>query len=330
MWWFTWRQIRAQTYVTGTLLVAAAAALAVTGVRLAHLWTDSGASACTTSCAGALRQFQDLLGGTNLNGWYDTSTIALYVTPILIGIFWGGPLVARELEAGTHRLAWNQSVTRSRWLTTKLLLGGGLALTAVAVLTVGITVWAQHLDRDSRIEPLLFGARGIVPAGHVLFAFALGVTAGALVRRTVPAMAITLGGYVVVLVTMALLIRSHLAPVRHAFLPLDLNRLTSMRIDINGPINLVGEPDIPGWVLTNETVTPAGAVFNGPADPAHCGQGLSEHSCTDWIASLHLRQSVTYQPMSHFWPLQLIEAAIYVVLAAALIGVCARRVRRLT
>ena len=39
--------------------------------------------------------------------------------------FWGAPLVTRELEAGTHRLVWNQSVTRTRWLATKLGLIGG-------------------------------------------------------------------------------------------------------------------------------------------------------------------------------------------------------------
>ena len=42
------------------------------------------------------------------------------VVPAVVGAFWGAPLVARELEAGTHRLAWNQAVTRTRWLTTKL------------------------------------------------------------------------------------------------------------------------------------------------------------------------------------------------------------------
>jgi len=40
-------------------------------------------------------------------------------TPALLGIFWGAPLIARELETGTCRLAWNQSVTRTRWLTVK-------------------------------------------------------------------------------------------------------------------------------------------------------------------------------------------------------------------
>ena len=40
--------------------------------------------------------------------------------PALIGAFWGAPLITREFEAGTFRLAWNQSVTRARWLAIKL------------------------------------------------------------------------------------------------------------------------------------------------------------------------------------------------------------------
>jgi len=33
--------------------------------------------------------------------------------PLLIGMFWGAPLISREFEAGTFRLAWTQGVTRS-------------------------------------------------------------------------------------------------------------------------------------------------------------------------------------------------------------------------
>ena len=51
------------------------------------------------------------------------------VAPALIGIFWGAPLVTRELEAGTFRLAWNQSVTRARWMAVKL---GLIGLAAMA------------------------------------------------------------------------------------------------------------------------------------------------------------------------------------------------------
>jgi len=46
--------------------------------------------------------------------------LVVLVVPALIGVFWGAPLIARELETGTFRLAWTQSVTRTRWLAVKL------------------------------------------------------------------------------------------------------------------------------------------------------------------------------------------------------------------
>ena len=55
---------------------------------------------------------------------YFLSVLVILVAPAIIGIFWGAPLIARELEAGTFRLTWNQSITRTRWLTVKLALIG--------------------------------------------------------------------------------------------------------------------------------------------------------------------------------------------------------------
>jgi hypothetical protein len=80
------------------------------------------------------------------------------------------------------------------------------------------------------------------------------------------------------------------------------------------------------WVLSNQTVTPAGAVFTGPATSA-CLSG-SPRACTAWLASKNLRQLVTFQPASRFWALQWYEAAIFILLAAALAGVCAWRISR--
>ena len=47
-----------------------------------------------------------------------------YVVPAVIGIFWGAPMIAREIEAGTYRLVWTQSITRTRWLVSKLGVAG--------------------------------------------------------------------------------------------------------------------------------------------------------------------------------------------------------------
>ena len=136
--------------------------------------------------------------------------LAVLLTPAIIGLFWGAPLITRELETGTFRLAWNQSVTRTRWMAVKLGLIGLAAMAATGLFSLMITWWADPIDRVTtsgwragydvvhRLAPLVFDARGITPIGYAAFAFALGITAGVLIRRTLPAMAATLAAFAAV------------------------------------------------------------------------------------------------------------------------------------
>ncbi len=128
----------------------------------------------------------------------DAAGMAVLVVPGLIGVFWGAPLVAPELAAGTYRPAWTQGVTRSRWLAVKLGLIGLASVGAAGLLTLVVTWWASPVDRldalaaaaylpdVSRFQPLLFSERGVVPLGYAAFAFALGATAGALLPLLFP------------------------------------------------------------------------------------------------------------------------------------------------
>jgi hypothetical protein len=333
MTWLTWRQFRSQTWVTVVGLMAVGVALLAAAKAVADLYTASGAAACRTGCDPVIQNFlaQAESGWTGLI--YSGGIFLLYVLPGLIGAFWGAPLVARELEAGTHRLAWNQSVTRTRWLLTKLGLVGGATVATMGLLSLAITWFSSRLDEgtENMIKPELFGARDLVPIAYGLFAFAVGVTAGILIRRTVPAMAVTLAVYAAVAVAMPLWIRKHLLPLSHATPPLDVNNIHGLMI--GGPdrqLTVLGDVDVKGWLISNQTVTPTGAVFTGPADPQYCGESVGPRTCMNWIGSLNLRQDVTYQPASHFWPLQWIEAGILVAAAALLIGLCLRLTRRLT
>ena len=42
----------------------------------------------------------------------------------------------------------------------------------------------------------------------------------------------------------------------------------------------------------------------------------------NWVGTLGLRQDMTYQPASHFWPLQFAETGIFVAVAVLLAGFC--------
>jgi ABC-type transport system involved in multi-copper enzyme maturation permease subunit len=331
MTWLTWRQFRSQTWVAVGAIVVVGSALVIFAQVLAQMYVDSGATTCHDACEGAIRNFltQARSGATGLI--YNAAIILVYVAPALIGAFWGAPLVARELEAGTHRLAWNQSVTRTRWLATKLAIVGLAGMATMGLLTLGVIWYSHHIDQGTseQVTPLLFGARGIVPIAYGAFAFAVGVTAGVLIRRTVPAMAVTLVVYLGAAVVMPLWVRGHLLPASNRTTPLDTSTIIGLEITNGRKLTVLGSTDMPGWVLSNQTITPAGDPFTGPPDPQYCGPDAGPRECMHWIGTLGLRQSITYQPGSHFWPLQFIEAGIFLAVAAALLLFCLQWTRRL-
>jgi len=323
--WLTWRQFRAQSLIAAATAVVAVVLLAITGRAFATMWTDSGAGSCPASGdCGALHTFVSQAQ----HGWtmtaYVLGTALVYLVPPLVGLFWGAPLVARELETGTQRLIWNQSITRVRWLGTKLAVVGVAAMAFAGLLSLAVT-WASHrLDVTgfNRLEPVLFGARGIVPMAYAAFAFVLGVTAGMVIRRAVPAMATTLAAYAAAVAGMALWIRAHLLPATRVVLPLNVDGHIQVGINRNsGDMRIVGDVDVPGaWVIHNQTVTSAGVPFQGPANAQLCGPDAGPAKCNGWIASLGLQQEVVYQPAGHFWPLQWLEAGLFLALTAALVA----------
>jgi len=324
--WFTWRQFRTQTWITVAALAAGGVLLVVAGRSIADAYDAANVAACGTDCSAAITNFLTQVK-TGVSGtMYDLATYSIYLVPALIGIFWGAPLLARELETGTHRLAWNQSVTRTRWLATKLAIVGAAAAATVGLLSWAVTTWAHRIDTAAgdRITPLIYGARGIVPIGYAIFAFTLGVTLGMLIRRTVPAMAATLAIYSVVAFSMQEWIRAHLMAASHVTNPLDTSSLDGVSINPDtDQMTVFASDNLPdAWVLSNQTITDTGQVFTGPADPQYCGPESGFTTCQNWIATLGLRQDLTYHPASNFWPLQWTETGIFIATAVLLTGFC--------
>jgi hypothetical protein len=343
--WLTWRQFRAQAWVATAALAAIAIALAVTGAHLAHLYDTSGIATCQPhgNCGSLVTSFLDQAKASPAYGiLYYGGVVVLYAVPAIIGIFWGAPLVTREIETGTFRLAWNQSVTRTRWLAVKLGLTGLAAMATAGLLSLMISWWASPVDRAlalpagrngtdglNRFAPLLFGARGITPIGYAAFAFALGVAAGVLIRRTVPAMAATLAVFTAALVTMSLWVRPHLITPLHATSALNPANIDEMFIGNNGQMAVTGAVNMPGaWVLSNQSINTSGHVFTGPAPQVCVSQTGSFRACQASLGRLHLRQLVTYQPASRYWAFQGYETAIFLALALVLAGFCFWWIRR--
>jgi hypothetical protein len=344
--WLTWRQFRAPAAMMAAALAVFAVILAVTGPGLADEYS-SGIAACTTQGGGCSNFVQQFF--RDHRGPFLAVTAVVLVLPALIGLFWGAPLIARELEAGTHRLVWNQSVTRTRWLAVKLGLLGLATITAAGLGSLAVDWWSDPLDKAAggefpRMEPLLFGTRGIVPIAYAAFAFALGVSVGMLVRRTLAAMAITLAVFVAVQVAMPQLVRPHLiAPVVSTIDPTP----SSLNMFSFGPDGLQIRATLPddtgAWVLSSQTVDASGhpvdripqsstlSPTSGPcappreppaSAPAREGPGDELAPCLAEVKRLGYRQRVTYQPSSRFWSLQWYETGIYTALALGLAGFC--------
>jgi ABC-type transport system involved in multi-copper enzyme maturation permease subunit len=336
MMWLTWRQFRTQTVTAAVALAALAISLAVTGPHIAQLYADSGLPAChgRGDCGPLANDFiSQLKSDTTYLLLFDLSIGLLYAVPAIIGIFWGAPLITREIEAGTFRLAWNQSVTRTRWAAVKLSLVGLAAMATAGLFSLMITWWASPIDRAlgmqtsgvgglTRLDPLLFAVRGITPIGYGAFAFALGVTCGVLIRRTVPAMAVTLAAFTAAQIVMAQVIRPNLITPVRSLTPLNPSNIDGLGISNNSVTVLTNVNRTGAWLLSNQTLTPAGHVFTGPAPAACTSSTAGFQACQASLARLHLRQLVTYQPASRFWAFQWDETAIFLALALALSAFC--------
>jgi len=345
-------QFRTQAAIALGGLLVMAVLLAVTGPHLVHVYDVTvGSCQAQGDCSSAATLFLQTYRGLQIG--VDAVVV---VVPALLGIFWGAPLVARELEAGTYKLAWTQSVTRSRWLAVKLTLVGLCTMAVAGLLSLMATWWSSPVDRVNMTVFASFDQRALVPMGFALFAFALGVTTGAILRRTVPAMATTL----VAFVATRLLVNHYVLPRllsptigRYPLSPATIEGYGSMN---GGSFNLIaGAPSLPNaWVYSTAIVNRAGhvltpqdlaracptlgATLGGPpsqapsggtarAVPAPAGAGRTLQECIAKVGT-SFHDVVTFQPGSHYWPLQWYELAVYLGAACVLGAVSLWWIRR--
>jgi hypothetical protein len=244
--WVTWRQHRSQLLTIAAVLAVSALVLWITGTGIASTFRTTGLSACLASPGRDCSALQDAL--TSRYAHLQNLIPLFLILPGMVGVFLGAPLVARELEQGTHRLAWTQSITRGRWIGVKLAVLGGATVVGSALFTLILTWWSRPLvaASGSALTPGPFDLRGIVPVAYALFALALGLFFGVVLKRTVAAMASTIGGYVAVRTAVVVWLRPHFAaPATLSYAGLG-----------SGPAGGYGD-----WVLSTKTVDAAGRLI---------------------------------------------------------------------
>jgi hypothetical protein len=319
--WPAWRLARAQIAValTVTALVAVAAVIEGRGDGTLRLWLS----------------------------------VLVVVTPGILGAFWGAPLVAAELESGTFRLAWTQDVSRVRWLAPRLAISGLAAMAIAGLASWLVTWWAGPLDRAGLDRFGSFDSRDIVPVGYAAFAFALGVLAGALLRKVLPSVAATLAAFTAFRLAFRLLLRPQLLAPWTRVLALDPG---STGYGSSGFLPLMpapslqpAAPDLPNaWVTAVTIVNKKGDALtaselnttcpgiggragSGPGSghgPAPQSVTIATHDCVARIARTY-HEVVTYQPASRYWPLQWYELLVFLAAALLLAAACAWRIRKI-
>ncbi len=298
MLWLTWRQHRAQVLATVALLAVLGAFLLLHGLGTA-----------STATGVARDRLEDVLRGRFEPVYTYLSWMP--IVPLLIGVFWGAPVLAREFERGTHRLAWTQSVTRRRWLTAKL--GWlGLAVT-LAGLALGAMVdgWLSTFDgtkfTDKFGDTAMFGSTGVVIGAWWLFAFMLGTAAGGLLRKLLPALAVTIAVFVLIMIGMFKAREVYAEPLRQV---------------LEGPL-----PGTGTYITASASLSPTGVEIAGDATVPECAnEGRETYlSCIEEAGY----QSVWYyQPADRYWRFQWTETGILLLATVLLAGPVVYRVAR--
>ncbi|MDH6130903.1 hypothetical protein P3T37_000270 [Kitasatospora sp. MAA4] len=234
---------------------------------------------------------------------------ALAAVPALVGMFVGVPLFSQEFERGTHRLLWSQSVSRTRWLAFRFGAAAALVLVASTALAA-LASWFWHTDVhtelgafDPPFQGVTYLVLGIVPVATALFGLVLGVLVGLLVRRTLPAVGITAALMLAVECGMYQL-RPYLYPQVYGVQPIRPNFDTFMQ-----PTD--------AWLVSNGMILPNGTKV------ANDGACINQRGCRQ-VSQVY----GYYHPVSHFWPIQLIESGILLCLTAAVVAFVFHRVRR--
>jgi hypothetical protein len=267
---------------------------------------------------------------TTLSHRFQAEVLALVVqyTPLLIGMFIGVPVLAREHEQRTLLLAWSQDVSPVRWLWTKLALLGLF----VAILTAALSAASDHLAHvyagvtgASLFGDRIFPVTGPLPLASGVCWFAVGVALGAAFRRTLPALFATIAAFIGALLgiqwrypTLITPLSTYLRPDQPSPLGADRNGLIVSGLIEIGPDSTSNVYESPGHAVTYTDLLRMCPELKNP----------SGEMIPDCMARNHLLTYVTYQPSNRIPEFHLIVAGGYLGLAAVALAAVWLIVRR--
>ncbi|MER5395889.1 hypothetical protein [Streptomyces sp. NPDC002599] len=222
------------------------------------------------------------LSGTYNELFQDPASL-LSVASFAVAVFAAGSLTARELESGTARLAWTQSVTPARWLAAKLAVPALLITVGTGLLVVLYRMlWSAHSNLLlAGIGPrALYFSIGPATVAAPLLGLAIGAFVGLALRRTLPALAVAgLAQYAVIA------FRANSWPFQGSYQQPELS-------------------------VRSRAITSTGAEIPDPGcyDSQAC---LARHDV--------VRFTREYLPSPDYWPRQLLETGVMLAATAILV-----------
>lgn len=320
--WVTWRQHRTENLIALGLMAAFGTVLLITGMRIASSYHDLGIGAClppghdTQHCQDSLTAFTRAVGAlTAPLPWAN-------FLPLVFGVLLAAPLIL-DLESGTYRLAWTQSVTRTRWILGKLVLISLAAAVVGVALALAFAWWRAPLDHlYGAIQPNdSFDFEGVVPIGYVLFAVALVITTGTFFRRAIPAIGVSFVLFLVTRVQIQEHVRPYLLPPVKKVFPATVNPGGPAAAMPRSWVLDSGFSDRLGHAIPDQTAFRQMEACMSSVGPLTKGSPQMQAALASCARAHHLYNYVLYQPASRFWSLQLTELALYAVISALLLGI---------
>lgn len=185
------------------LAILLGAALLVVLASLALAWATRAVRTDELACYAAAPPAVEGSTGTTCPQFADATRLLengrqiasglITVSPFVLGVFLGAPLVSREVESGTASLAWSLARSRTRWLLLRAgpLVAAGLlaaaALGAAGELLTAVAPWNEGVSPGFQD----YGARGPLVAARAAAVLGIGLAVGAVLGRQLPAVLVT-------------------------------------------------------------------------------------------------------------------------------------------
>ncbi|MGW5658687.1 ABC transporter permease [Streptomyces sp. NPDC003758] len=193
--WLAWRQQRVSAGIGAAALVAAAAIAAYYRSGMLDALHSGLFDHCATGplyCTRSDTGLPLLLDVEPLK-YLGALNIAL---PVVIGVFWGAPLLGRDRELGTHRMILAQGVSRGQWFASRFALATVTTI-VLSGLLAGVFAWWWRPAADRSYGLFWYDNTALSGSGPrvvaaALFGLAVGTLLGLLARRVLAAMVLTL------------------------------------------------------------------------------------------------------------------------------------------